>query len=265
MPLNVLNSFNSGDAITFLAGLRGIYEKEGIKSNFYQRLHFPAFYYEGATHPIADSDNKPVTMNEKQWNLLQPLIEKQTYIEKASVWSGEEIALSFDDTRDRRLLNMPYGNIHFWAFLVHSRLQTDLSKAWIEAETVSGYEDLVVINRTQRYQNPYISYFFLKPYENNFIFAGTETEHKIFCETWNIEVPLLQPKDFYELACIIKSCRFFMGNQSMCWHIADAMKSKRLLEFSPDFPNTFPTGANGQIFLYQQSLEQQFKELYDRN
>jgi hypothetical protein len=89
----------------------------------------------------------------------------------------------------------------------------------------------VIINFTERYRNTMIDYNFLKHYAPDLIFAGTEREHWLFCNQWGLgSVPRLVVKDFLELAYAIKNCRFLLGNQSMNWNLAEAMKTPRLLE-----------------------------------
>jgi hypothetical protein len=141
----------------------------------------------------------------------------------------------------------------------------DLSEEWLDSDYWDwpkryDYKDKIIINRTERYINPYISYFFLKDYENDIIFSGTEHEHEIFCKQNNLQMPRLEINNFLELAKTIASCRFFVGNQSLNWHLADAQKVTRILELCPQFPNTFPTGANGYAFYHQKTLEYYFQQ-----
>ena len=43
-------------------------------------------------------------------------------------------------------------------------------------------------------------------------------------------------KDFLELASIIKNAKFFIGNLSFGYALAEAIKIPRLLESGPNFP-----------------------------
>lgn len=125
--------------------------------------------------------------------------------------------------------------------------------------------DKIIINRTARYQNPYINFFFLQSWQDKLVFSGTRTEYDSFCKEWNLPyVPYLVVNDFLELAQALHTCKVFIGNQSMCWHIADAMKVPRILEVCSSYPNTFPTGANGHSFITQQALEYQFNKLLNK-
>ena len=121
--------------------------------------------------------------------------------------------------------------------------------------------DKIIINRTTRYNNPYIDYFFLKEHEDKVLFAGLNFEHKLFCEQFNLDIPLLVVKDFSELFLHIANCRFFVGVQSLCWHLSDSIKQKRILEVCTAYPNSFPTGKDGYSFVTQPGLEYRFNEL----
>jgi hypothetical protein len=265
--ITVKYAFNSGDLISSMCGFKKLYEDTKKKIKLYQYIDFPAFYYDGCIHPVKDDKGENVTMNMKQWQMLKPLLEVQDYIYSVEIFKGESVDIDLVETRDRRSITMPYGDLHYWNFFHTPEMQCDLSEKWIE---IYGYnypaliaetKGKIVINRTQRYFNPYINYYFLKKYESELLFAGTQEERDIFCQQYDLNIPLLQVDDFLVLAHVIYNAKFFIGNQSMCWHIADAMKVPRILEHCPQFPNTYPTGANGYAFLYQKGLELYFNNL----
>ena len=68
-------------------------------------------------------------------------------------------------------------------------------------------------------------------------------------------------KDFYEMAQIIKSCKFFLGNLCFAYSVAEGLKVPRLLEASPDFPVVFPVGLNAFDFYHQNHFEKMFDTL----
>lgn len=262
-PLTAKNSFNSGDLITVLCGLNHVFKTKGFKTKLYQQIGLKAFYYEGATHPV-QINGEQVCMNADMFCMLQPLIESQEYIQSFEVWEGQKTDIDFDVSRDRKAIPMPSGNIHHYAFFIAPELQCDLSKEWLTvyplgaAKTNKGeinITDKVIVNRTQRYQNPFIEYYFLKQYEDKIAFSGTQDEYKDFCEKYKLDIPHIQVKDFLELARLIYSSKGIICNQSFNYHLADAMKVPRILEVCSAFPNCFPTGKNGYAFLYQQALE----------
>jgi len=258
--ITYLNSYNSGDLITMLPGIKKQYDKTGRKAIIYQRLDLPANYGHTDYHPVM-SDNVQVCVNKSMFLKLKPLLESQNYIESYNIFNGEKVDVNFDFTRHDARIPMPGGSIHHWPFLTFPQLDCNLNNKWIEVEHNNNYQNTIIINRTHRYNNPYIDYFFLKKYENNILFAGTAEEHIRFKNSFNIDIKLLEVANFLELAIAINSCKLFIGNQSFCWHLADSMKTNRILEVCTAYPNTFPTGDNGHCFTSQEALEFYFKEL----
>lgn len=256
--LKVRHSFNAGDLITILPGIQHLYKTKNIKTVFMQRLSFPAFYYHGAEHPVKN-EGEQVCMNEGMWNMMLPLLKSQEYIEDAFIWEGQSFGLDFDLSRDRKLIPMPNGSIHHWPWFLMPDLSCDLGIPWINCNTVAN--NSIIVNFTERYRNPHLSYYFLKDYDVKFV--GTDKECDLFCKQNNLSLEYIQICDFKELAEVIKGAKLFIGNQSFCWHLADAMKVKRILEVCTAFPNTFPTGANGYAVIYQDAMELLVKENYE--
>ena len=61
-------------------------------------------------------------------------------------------------------------------------------------------------------------------------------------------------RDFLEMAEIIRSSKFTLGNSSLAFPIAE-VKSSRLLEACPYFPAAQPHGKNAYDFYFQISLK----------
>jgi hypothetical protein len=248
-----LNRYNAGDLIACLPGFKKIYETKRFQTIMYQQLNLPAFYYEGAEHPVREN-GVMVTMNNDMFDFLRPLLMQQPYIFSYNVWEGQEVGFDFFHTRNEKGVPMPHGSIHHWNFITFPQLTCDLSKPWIEAKPIKSGCD-IVINRTERYWNPNITYHFLKKHKKKIGFVGTRDEHEKFCEQAGYMVSYLECADAVELAGFIKGSKLFIGNQSFCWHLADAMKCNRVLELSPDMPNTWPTGEHGYCAAYQNTME----------
>jgi hypothetical protein len=257
--ITVKHSFNSGDLITILPGFQKIYQDTGKKVRIYQRLGFRADYGHLNNHPVKDAQGYQVCMNEEMFYMLQPLIEYQEYIESFRIWSGEEVVFNVDETRQHSQVPLPNGSIHHWASLVFPQLECDLGEPWLKA--LQGECPYFIVNRTERYRNDYINYAFLKPYEGKIMFAGTVGEWEKFNKEFGLKTQYLWVDNFFQLATHIQNSKGFLGSQSLCWHIADAMKAQRIVEVCQFYPNTFPTGANGRSFITQAGLEYHFDEL----
>lgn len=266
--ISARNVFNAGDLITMLPGFQHLYQKTGKKTILYQQIDFPAHYYDGAYSPIRNSEGQQVCMNEQMFSRLRPLLESQPYIERFQKWEGQTVDFDMDRTRDSRFIPLPGGLIHYWTFDVFPELACNLSKAWLHVTERSvikeRYAEKILINRTHRYNNPYISYYFLKEYQDRLLFSGTDEEHKTFCSQFNLDIEYLKTDDFLQLAQIIAWCKGGVFGQSLHFHISDALKKHRILELCAPFPNTFPTGENGYAFYHQATLEYFFDKLLNK-
>ena len=110
----------------------------------------------------------------------------------------------------------------------------------------SMHSDKDIILRSLRRNNVLISYSFLKKYKN-LIFIGLEDE---FNELKR-QVPNLgfyNCKNFLEMAQIIKGNKFFLGNITFGYCLAEAMKVPRLLECCHD-GDLAAVHPNGKKFL----------------
>jgi len=258
-PLKCKTSSPAGDLISFLAGMKKMYEETGRKILVYQRLNMPGAGTHDSIHPFKNEFDEPICMSEYMFDNLKRLITSQDYIEDFLVYKGEEVDIDFDLIRQERYTNQPRGSLNRWFNYVFPQMASDLSKPYLNVKARKN--DKIIINFTQRYRNHLINYFFLKNHQENIVFAGLQKERDLFCKTWDIDVPLLQVDNFYELAAWIKGCQFFLGNQSFCFQLAEAMKAPRILEIFPMMPNCIPVGPNGYDFYHQGSLDYYFSKL----
>lgn len=257
----------SGDLIYVLPGIRQACKRLEAKAEIYLWLDRPwKAPYDGAQHPYA------TPMNATVLQMMKPLLEAQDYIAGVHPWKGEQITVDLDHMRENAITSMPYGSITRWPFHVWPDMACDVSEPWINigagkyglgwnAPLSAGK---ILINRTSRYRNDGIHYWFLKEYQDQVMFAGLSDEHQAFCREWELDIPLLEVNNFLDLAWVIGGCKFFIGNQSMCFAIAEAMKTPRILEICPYAPNVMPCGPNGYDFLHQFALDYLFKDLNSR-
>ena len=260
---SVLHSYNGGDLIAMMAGLAHCAKRSGRPAVIYQRLNMPAYYYEGAEHPIRDGNGEMVTMNKATFDLMKPLVEWQPYVEKFKQYKGETVDIDLDASRDRKLVPLPAGDLHFWTTMVAPQFAGDYGERWLHFPPLADnpHKGKIVINRTSRWPNNFVHYYFLRPYADQIVFVGLEQEWRDFCTKWEISVEYQPVVDFLHLAQLIGEAKFFMGNQSLCWHIAEGLKVKRILESCPAVPNVFPKGKDGYLFVYQEALEYYFNLL----
>lgn len=182
--------------------------------------------------------------------------------------------------------NIPFGNIHRWPWYCYPDMACDLSKPWLEVEPDDSLQDTIIVNRTLRARNDSINYRFLKPFDKKIIFVGFDDEFEEFVLSNNLiddeliyeddddspiyndaqiatNIKHVKPTNLLHLAVIIRSCKFFIGNQSLCFALAEAMKVPRILETCSYLPNVIPCGEKAYDFYFQSVLEYYFNELND--
>jgi hypothetical protein len=243
-PLRFSHGGNAGDLIFSLPALRAI--SADAPAHLLLELGRPAFYDDGQ-HPLGN-----VRLNRTIFEMLKPLLEAQSYIQTCDVMaSGEAVDYALDFFRDAPLPG-DKGYLARWCFYVYG-VNYDLSQAWLTAPRDAGLNDALVIARSQRYRNPVLDYGFLARYPR-LLFVGVDAEFAELRE----RLPRLEHvrvADFLQMAGIIASCRLFVGNQSLPFALAEALKVPRVLEISPRAPNVIPEGPNGYDCYFQRQFE----------
>lgn len=266
----VKHSCNLGDIISSLAAVKKFHDVTNRKVVFCQKKNLAAQYYPGATHPTVDENGTMVCINDAMFKMILPLVESQEYIEKFESYEGQNIHLDFDVIRGKTFVNMPKMMIQSWLMFAFPDLAYDLSKPWIFLpknnhpiqKLVKGK---VIVNFTERYRNNLMDYFYLKNYAPDLIFAGTEKEHWLFCNQYNLSIPRLEVKDFLEMAYALKAARFLLSNQSFLWNLSSSLGTKRTLELAEYAPNCQPfVGEDSYGYYHQVGNEYYFKVLYNK-
>ena len=269
-PTSIKHFANIGDIIASLPACKAFYEKTGRKVIYYQMVNQLAAYYQGATHPTLSENGEMVCVNQKMFDMIKPLVEAQEYIHSFVRYEGQHIKIDFDRIRGEVFVNLPHGMIQSWIFFAWPDLAFDLSKQWVsipeqEHPVQEQTRNKIVINFTERYRNHNIDYFFLKEYEPDLIFAGTEREYALFTNKWNLNVPRLEVNDFLEYAYALKACRYFLGNQSFAWNLCQAMHVPRILEVCNYAANCMPfIGEDSYGFYHQTAVVYFTKVLYNK-
>lgn len=266
----VKHSVNIGDLWGALGAIKKYSELFKRKVIVSQMCNLPSAYYPGATHPTLN-DGVMVTMNDKMWDMCKPLVDHQNYVHSFEKYEGQPIDTDLDVIRQKVFVNLPHGALPAWIPFAYPDLAFDMSKAWIfvhgdcPARIKKQVKGKVIINFTERYRNHFLDYNFLKGYVPDMIFAGTDREHFLFCQKWQLNIPRLEINDFLDLAYAIKECRFVMGNQSQIWNLAEAMKTPRILEVCQYAQNCqVMIGEDSFGFFHQTAVEYYFRLLFGK-
>jgi hypothetical protein len=173
---------------------------------------------------------------ERDYELLAPLIERQSYITGVQKWYPGDADVDVDLDHFRSFLYRKFeGNI-IEAYHKAFNLPWDdtmYNDVWLEADPIR--EAAIVVNRTNRYLDPNSEPTWLQmcadaDLTNNGIFVGTEQEHQNFVAWTKCNIPYRPVKDFKELADLIAGADLFLGNQSMAYSIAVGLGKETMLE-----------------------------------
>jgi hypothetical protein len=244
--ISVKHSGPSGDVLYSLPTAKKLAETYG-PIDYYLHAGMLAHYYDGAKHPDGN-----VALTQKRVEMFIPLLESQWYIKKAALWTGEKVVIDLDWHLSFES-GKPYGDIRRWYFHIWPELTCNLALPTLEVEPIPV--DGIVVNRTERYRNPKISYQFLQHLPDKIYFLGTLEELALF----RIEVPkaeFLPCDNFLLTAQYIAGSKLFIGNQSMCFAIAEGLKVPRVLEAAKgEFNNVIPTGEKAYDFFVQSNFQ----------
>jgi hypothetical protein len=199
-----------------------------------------------------------VYLTNKTVDMLMPLFANLPYIQKTEKLKNQEIDIDFNLIREMPI-NFNIDSVR-WYFHI-TGTHANLNEPYIYADPHKDVKNKVVIMRNTRRKNYIINYKFLKNYKD-LLFIGLENEYMDLKK----EIPKLEfydCEDFLEVAEIIKASKFFLGNLSFGYTIAEGLKVPRLLESVPEFPLVYPNGGNGYDFYFQSHFEKLFDDLYN--
>lgn len=254
------HSGSIGDVIGSIPAMRTYYQKTGKRIHLKLIKDVPAFYYQGATHPTKDDKGVEVMLNQRAIDLLKPLLLAQDCIDSVSTHvEGEDLGVELHKFRETNV-GMPGLSINRWYFYVYPDLAADLSVPWLQVpESEKDFAmGKILITRSERYRNQNLDYSFLKPHEDECVFAGTMREYNNFCMTYNLNIRKLNDTNFLELAQAIKQSKFHITNQTMANQISTGLFHPALLEVCTFAPNCIIFGKDRYDFLGQHGLEYSF-------
>lgn len=131
-------------------------------------------------------------------------------------------------------------------------MKCDFTQKWIEVDPVYKYD--IMVNRTARYHDKEeIDWKLLEGY--NCAFIGFNKDYNKFFDCANISMPRIECIDALEMAQMIAGSKLFIGNQSLCFAIAEALKHPRVLEVYYGRNNCQPHGKDGYTYLTKELIE----------
>lgn len=166
--------------------------------------------------------------------VLEPLLRSQPYIVDVVEHVDQVVHWNAGDFRTQHSYTHSLAKAH----LLHYRGQKQLppitphfNAPWITGikADARGFGK-VIVNRTNRYQNPAFRWRdVVTHYGEAILFVGSPDEHAAFCRDFG-NVTYMPTSNLLEAAQLIAGASLFIGNQSACFSIAEAMKRPRCLE-----------------------------------
>lgn len=228
--------------------------------NMYVRLHALDKF---AQEVLGWADAGPAKgrMTQRDYDLIEPLLKAQDYLDTVAVWNGEVDDVSFNDHWKFHLISGHKGNqTECYALTqgmdIHSPEVKNkvLYEPWLTPVTpITVPGKPYVVNRTARYLYGEPSEEWFRWVDNGLgeyaIFVGSEEEHVDFESTFDCKIEHFKTKDLLELAQVIQGCEQFMGNQSVALSIAIGLGKTYWCEVRKDYESTrTPHGGYGDTW-----------------
>lgn len=250
--ISFLHSGHLGDIINSLPVIQKLSKTHTC--SLYVRANKPLPF----NYRFYKSSKDLVFLDDRSVDMLLPLLEQQPYLNKVEKFSNQKIHINLDLFRNLPI-NFNEDNIRWYSLL--TGIHPDLSLPSIFVKENSKFKNKIIIIRSTRRKNLFINYNFLENYKD-LIFIGLKDEYlDLKKEVANLE--FYDCENFLEMAEIIKSSKFFLGNPSLGYVMAEGLKVPRLLENFPEYHVMNPNGSNAYDFYFQDHFEKWFDYLYN--
>jgi len=233
MNLKFKHSGNAGDIIYSLNSIRSACELHDKDAVLFLKLDEPIQLHPMFKHPLGG-----VMLNKYMFDNLKPLLLELDFIYDVLPYTNQKVDYDLDVFR-KVGFNLAAGDIKKWYLYAYPELQRYYNNEIIFIPKKP--KDYIVINRSERYNNGQIDYSILNKVDLPIYFVGTDTEYNLMkANVWDLEHKKV--KDFLELKDFISESKLFIGNQSMCYAIAEQVDAERLLEVYFSCPNVITKG-----------------------
>ncbi len=252
--ISFLHSGHLGDVINALPIIKEL--SKNSKCNLYlqseKQLEKDALNYK--------HKGDKIYMTDKMVEMVLPLLQQQDYINEVKKFENQKINVDLDLFR-KIPMNFNLDEVRWYFHL--TGVHVNLSEQYLFAKPHDSIKNKIVIMRSTRRKNAFINYKFLRDY-NNTLFLGLKNEY----EDLKLDIPNLEfydCKNFLEATEIIKSSKFFIGNSSFGFTLAEGLKIPRIMESYPDFPVIYPNGGLGYDVYFQKHFEKICKKLNEKD
>lgn len=241
MTLSFRHSGRLGDIICALPLVKRMAEQRGEAADFVIPSDVPARLEGNVYHPGGDW-----MVSRSLYDFVEPLIVAQPYIRSLRFLKTADVPAGSIDLDGFRTsgLNLKAGMIQGWyrkAFGVAFALED----AWLTLPDpgAEAPEFDVLVNHTTRFCNTRINYRVLQD-AGRIGFVGLGYEYDEFMRSSGLTgVTHVTVGNAFDLARRLTQARVVVGNQSMCFAIAEGLKVTRALEVFEPVPTAIPVGG----------------------
>jgi hypothetical protein len=230
-----------GDIVCALPLVKRVAELKGEAADFHIPCDVPAKLEGHVYHPGGD-----LMVSQSLFDFIRPLIEAQDYIRSVKFIPAAEVPADCTDLDGFRTrgLNLKAGMIQGW-YRKAFGVAFPLEGAWLDVPASADAPEFdVLVNHTTRFCNTRINYRVLQG-AGRVGFLGLGYEYQEFLRTSGLtDVTHVVVKDAFDLAQRLKRARVVVGNQSLCFAIAEGLKVTRALEVFEPVPTAIPVGGH---------------------
>ncbi|HEX6707644.1 MAG TPA: hypothetical protein VF169_22995 [Albitalea sp.] len=263
MTLSFRHSGRLGDIVCALPLVKRMAEQRGEPADFFIPAEVPARLDGNVYHPGGDW-----MVSRGLFDFIEPLIAAQPYIRHLRFAKAAELpsdSVDLDRFRGGDL-NLKAGMIQGWyrkAFGVAFALED----AWLAVQPAPGVagDFDVLVNHTTRFCNTRINYRVLQA-AGRVGFVGLPYEYEEFMKSSGLAgVEHVQMTNALDLAQRLVRARVVVGNQSLCFAIAEGLKVTRALEVFEPVPTAIPVGGRCTEYITTAPLAAFLSEVLGRD
>jgi hypothetical protein len=176
--------------------------------------------------------------------VILPLLRSQDYILEARCWRDGDERLGVVDGNAWRNVYNGFTQLCYAQVDPYGTPLSVCESPWLSVEKKRVAR--VVLNRSLRYAGN-LDYSLLK--QDDCVFIGLECEHVAFCSQW-WDVPYYPTDNLLVAAEVIAGAELFVGNQSCCYAIAEALKQRLIQDTCVRCPNNIIVRDGAKYSLY---------------
>jgi hypothetical protein len=233
--IKIKHSGNAGDIIYSLNAVRSASLLHDEQVVLFLKLDVPIQLHPSFKHPLGG-----VMLNKYMFDNLKPLLLECEFIYDVLPYTNQKVDYDFDKFRGVGL-NLGAGDIKKWYLYAYPELQKNYTSEKIFPLEWEFPEPYIVVNRSERYNNGQLDYSILNRASLPIYFVGTEIEYQLMKAKVD-KLEYVKHLNFLELKNFINNAKLFVGNQSMCYSIAEQCDANRLLEVYYGCPNVITQG-----------------------